>query len=170
MARLELLDTSVLLESDITEEEARAGNILNRTRTIARVPGFAKALEAVESAIKRNDSLEPIVKATVIASVVRRSPYELDRLRSSLIDSGLTSDMLEAIEEEDWTESSFSDAQKIAFQFSMMYDAGHGVTAQTYADVSKEFSETQIVELAAICGHYGGLARMAIALSFDAEK
>ncbi len=169
MARIAPKDISDI-QDDIPEAEKKSGVVLNRTRTMAHVAGLPRTIASVERFIGEHGSLSPEVKAVVIASTVRRSPYELTRLRPDLLAAGLTSDILEAIEEEDWTEPTLSEHQKIAFRFALMYDAGHGIPDAIYEELQESFSVPEIIELAAVCGHYGGLARMAIALSFDMEE
>jgi alkylhydroperoxidase family enzyme len=170
MARLDPLDASAIASVEWTRGEKTAGQTLNRTRTIAHVEGLAGALAASEALINEKCVLETLVRATVIAAVTRRSAYEKDRLAIELGTAGLTSDMLEAIEDEDWTERAFTPRQKYAFRYAMMFDAGHGIVDAVFDDLKKHFTDAEIVQLSAICVHYGGLARLAIALSFELEN
>lgn len=142
----------------------------NRIQTISRLEGFSEALNGTEKVTVANCSLEKVVTATVIAAVIRRSSYEWQRLQGYLAGAGLSGDMLEAVQDEDWTESSFSPQQKSAFRFAMLFDAGHGVGDSVFDELRAQFSEQEIIELVAVCGHFGTLARMAIALSFDPEE
>lgn len=169
MARLDQLE--------IEPKSAQTSNVSafgrtanNRIQTISRLEGYAETLSGMEKVIVANFSLEKSVTATVIAAIIRRSSYEWQRLQEYLNDAGLTDDMLEAVQDEDWTETSFSPQQKSAFRFAMLFDAGHGVADSVFDELRTQFSEQEIIELVALCGHFGTLTRMAIALSFDPEE
>lgn len=169
MARVPLIDPSDLGSDDLSDEEA-ANRPLTRTLALAAKPGLAAGLRAFGEAAETDSSLEPIVRETAILAVVRRSPYQTRLSLPRAMAAGVTEDMLEAIREEDWTEPSFSPDQKAVFRFAMTYDAGHGINDAAFDEMGAQFSPQQIVEIAALCSYYGGLARMAIALAFEAEE
>ncbi len=167
MARLETIDPASLPAAELAwAQEHRS---LNRVLTLGHVPEFLAALRALETASSAVASLEPEVRATAALAVARRSVYEMRCLAPLAASAGLTDDMVQAIEDEDWTEPSFSHRQKAALQFSLKFDAGHGVQDAFFAEIRQQFSTREIVELSAICGCHGLLARTAIALSYDAE-
>lgn len=168
MARVPLIDPSKLASGDLSDEE-KANRPLTRTLALATRPGLAAGLRAFGEAAETDSSLEPIVRETAILAVVRRSPYQTRLSLPRAMAAGITEDMLEAVQEEDWTEPSFSPDQKAVFRFAMTYDAGHGINDASFDEIRTELSPEQIVELAALCSYYGGLARMAIALAFEAE-
>ena len=78
--------------------------------------------------------------------------------------------MIQAIDDEDWTEPSFSPRQKTALQYALKYDAGHGIQDAYFDEVKRTFSAREIIELGAICGYFGLLARSAIALGYPVES
>lgn len=141
----------------------------NRTGVLAHLPGLPASLAEAEALLENSKSLDPVVRETAIVTVLRRSPYELShRLRPARL-AGLSPDMFEAIEEEDWTEPSFSEEQKAAMRFAMMFDAGHGIPSPAFDLFAETFNDQQLVELAALCAHYGACARYAIALGYRPE-
>lgn len=169
MARVPLIDPSELASRDLSNEEA-AGKPLTRTLALGARPGLAAGLRAFGEAVETDSTLEPIVRETAIMAVVRRSPYQSRLSLPRAMVAGITDDMLEAIQDEDWTEPTFSPAQKAAFRFAMTFDAGHGINDASFDEIRAEFSREQIVELVALCSYYGALARMAIALAFEFEE
>ncbi len=165
MARVPLVDRSAMTEGDFD-----GGNPSPMDRLLAWRPGLSARFRCDEELLQTDSQLGALLHETAVMSVVRRSPYETRRNMKRAIAAGLTSDMLEAIAEEDWTESSFSEAQKAVVRFAMLYDAGHGVNEPAFASVKTQLSVPQIVELAAVCSHYGGVARLAIGLALDPES
>lgn len=164
MSRVKPVDVAAL---SLVDGANRATS--NRTRVLGHKPGLPTALAEMEALLESTLSLDPLVRETAIITVLRRSPYELShRLRPARL-AGLSPDMFEAIEEEDWTETSFSDEQKAAMRFAMMFDAGHGIPSAAFEGFAEVFSDEQLVELAAICAHYGACARFAIALGYRPE-
>ena len=141
---------------------------LNRTRVLEHIDGLARSIDAVAASL--DGALDPLLAATAAVAVLRRSPYELAVALPQARAAGITPEMVEAIEDEDWTDPSFSDAQKAVFRFAMMFDAGHGVPDADFGRLRDHLNEGQIVALAALCAHYGGLARLAIALAYPPEK
>ena len=168
MSRLPMLDAAAVPPEAQSDEE-KAAAPLNRTRTLAAIDGWPTALNDGVSSLWRHGALEPALCATAIIVVSRRSPYEMAVNVPKALAAGLSDDMIEAIEDEDWTDPSFSDAQKAVFRFAMMFDAGHGIPDADFARLQDHLDESQILQLAGICTHYGGLARLAIALAYDAE-
>lgn len=141
----------------------------NRTHVLGHKPGLPTALAEMEALLESPTVLDPLVRETAIVTVLRRSPYELShRLKPARL-AGLSPDMFEAIEDEDWTEPSFSEEQKAAMRFAMMFDAGHGIPSPAFEIFAETFTDEQLVELAALCAHYGACARFAIALGYRPE-
>lgn len=169
MARVPLMDPSELASGELSDEEA-AGKPLTRTLALGAKPGLAAGLRAFGEAAEADSRLEPIVRETAILAVARRSPYQTRLSLPRALAAGISEDMLEAIQDEDWTEPSFSPAQKAVFRFAMTYDAAHGINDASFDEIQAVLSPEQIVELAALCSYYGGLARMAIALAFEFEE
>ena len=168
MSRIEPLEPAVIPNDALTSEE-KADGALNRTKTLARVHGLPTTINDVIKALWMKGTISPLLKATAIVTVVRRSPYELAVNVPKALQAGVTQDMIEAIQDEDWTDPAFDDAQKEVVRFAMMFDAGHGVPDPDFERLRAHFDDDQIVELAGVCSQYGGLARMAIALAYPSE-
>jgi len=81
--------------------------------------------------------------------------------------AGLDDDMIAAIAEEDWTDAAFDERTKVAFRFAMMYEAGHGISSSVFDGLKQQLTDPEILELAAVCSHWGARARAAIAFEFD---
>ncbi len=141
---------------------------LSRDRVLSHVPELPAAQKAVAAALERQ--LDPLLAATATAVVLRRSPYELAVAMPGACAAGLTDEMLEAIEDEDWTDPSFSDAQKAVFRFALMFDSGHGMPDADFDRVRQHLDEPATVALAALCAHAGSLARLAIALAYPPDE
>ena len=169
MSRIAPIDAGAVPEQALAKEEQSSGP-LNRTRTLAHIAGLPAALNSVVETLWADGTVAPLLKATAIIVVVRRSPYELAVNVPKALQAGVTQDMVDAIQDEDWTDPAFDDAQKAVFRFAMMFDAGHGIPDVEFNRLTEHFDDGQIVELAGICTHYGGLARMAIALTFDMDQ
>ena len=164
MARVKPVDVSTLSLVDGANSKTAS-----RTEVLGHKPGLPTALAEMEALLETSSVLDPVVRETAIVTVLRRSPYELShRLKPARL-AGLSPDMFEAIEEEDWTEPSFSEEQKAAMRFAMMFDAGHGIPEPAFEIFAETFTDAQIVELAALCAHYGACARFAIALGYRQE-
>lgn len=166
MARLETIDPAALAPHEVVS--AREDASLNRMLTLGHIPAFADAIRHLDETAAAATDLEPSVRATAALAVVRRSAYERRRLSPLAATAGLTNDQVQAIEDEDWTEPSFSAREKTALQYALKYDAGHGIQDAFFAELREQFSTVEIVELTAICACYGLLARAAIALAYDA--
>ena len=168
MSRIELLGPADVPSDALTSEEVAEG-ALNRTMTLARVDGLPTALNNVIRTLWSKGTISPLLKATAIVTVVRRSPYELAVNVPKALQAGVTRDMIDAIEDEDWTDPVLDDAQKAVVRFAMMFDAGHGIPDGEFERLRAHFDDSQIVELAGVCTQYGSLARLAIALAYPAE-
>ena len=169
MARVPLVDTDGLRQASASSD-IQPQIPLNRQRILANGPGLAEAFRELDQAHWSHLSLPGLLAATAVLAVTRRSPYEFGNFRAQAEKFGVTDDMIEAIQDEDWTDPSFSDAQKSVFRFAMMYDAGHGIPDDLFAQTSSHLDPVQIVQLASLCSVYGGFARMAIALGTDPEQ
>lgn len=141
---------------------------LGRDRILSHVPALPAAQQALAAAL--DGRLDPLLAATATAVVLRRSPYELAVAMPGARAAGLTDEMFEAIEDEDWTDPSFSDAQKAVFRFALIFDGGHGMPDADFDRVREHLDETETVALAALCAHAGSLARLAIALSYPPDQ
>lgn len=139
-------------------------------RILAWRPELVPASRQYESALEAGSLLAPLVRETAIMAVLRRSPPETARRLPKAKAAGLSAGMLEAIAEEDWTESSFSAVQKSVLRFAMLYDAGHGINEAVFSGVRENLSVPDIVELSALCSYYGGVARMAIAMGIGPDE
>jgi len=98
---------------------------------------------------------------------VRRSSVETKKRIVSARDAGLSSDMVTAIAAEDWTDDAFDERAKVAFRFAMMYEAGHGISSSVFDGLQQHLTDPEILELAAVCSHWGARARAAIAFELD---
>ena len=133
-----------------------------RVQLLASSPCFGKELLVLESKIESDSSLDRIVREIVILTALRRSRSEMEARRVISIRQGMTSELIEAIAAEDWTDPVFKPAQKAAFQYALQYDAGHLIHSTVIEAVREHFDEHMIVELAIVCGHYGSMARLAV--------
>ncbi len=169
MARVHLVDANELTPpSSATDDASRVP--INRERILANRSGLAEAYRGLNDAHWSQPSLPGLLAATAVLAVSRRSPYEFKNFRKHAEQAGVTGDMIEAIQDEDWTDPSFSEEQKTVFRFAMMYDAGHGIPDTIFEQLSSYLNAAQIVELSSLCSLYGALARMAIALGTDPEE
>jgi alkylhydroperoxidase family enzyme len=107
--------------------------------------------------------LDPVLREIAILAAVRRSTTETADRRAKAADAGLSDDMMEAIAEEDWTDPCFDDRTKVALRFAMMYEAGHGISSSVFDGLRSHLDDAEIIEMAAICSHWGTRARAAIA-------
>ena len=155
-------------DASLSMAEKRSG-VLNRTRILANSKPIARGVAMLQDSIDESESVDALTRYIVILAAVRRSPYETDRHVPLALDAGLDEDMVEAFEEEDWTHPGFTDAQRAAFRYAMLLEAGYGVQTEEFEELRRHFSAQQIVEVSAIACFHGMLARLAIALAFDSE-
>jgi alkylhydroperoxidase family enzyme len=133
-----------------------------------RPPAVVASLEELEEILEKGQ-LDPVLREIGILAAVRRSDVETARRLATARDAGLGDDMIKAIADEDWTDTCFDDRTKIAFRFAMMYEAGHGISSSVFDGLSAHLSDAEILELAAVCSHWGARARAAVGFEFTAE-
>ena len=120
MSRIEPVDPEDVREDALSSEEVADGP-LNRTRALARIAGLPPALNNLVKTLWSEGSVSPRLKATAIIAVSRRSPYEMAVNVPKALQAGLTSDMIDAIADEDWTDPAFDDAQKAVIRYAGQY-------------------------------------------------
>lgn len=144
-----------------------AGVPENRVRLLAQGKSLGDGLLDLESGIQTECDLDPTIREIVILTAIRRSKSEVATRKPISIQNGISVAMLEAILAEDWTDSVFDSAQKVAFQFALQYDSGHLINSAVVEAVKNEFDDQSIISLAIVCGHYGSMARLAIGFQLD---
>jgi len=134
----------------------------SRAQLLLNDAHFGAALLQLESSIETKCSLDAAVREVAILTVLRRSRIEIAVRTPVSKELGISSNLIEAILAEDWTDPAFSPLQKAAFQFALQYDAGHLIHKSVLESMQAQFKREDIVELALICGHYGSMARLAV--------
>ncbi len=135
---------------------------------LARVQGLPAALASVAAVIERSAFLEPTVREVAVIATVRRSSFEMAAAVAHAKAAGISGDLVEAIEDEDWTDPGFSARQKYALQYALKYDSSLGVQDAFFSELRSVFSEDEIIELTAVCALFSIRARNAIALGYGA--
>lgn len=137
-------------------------------RVMAHRPDIWSAMCAVTPALDRSE-LDPALQALAALVVARRSAYLSGQLRPAAVAAGLGEEAFEAVQEEDWTASVLTALQKAVLRFAMMYDAGYGIGNSVFDEVAASLGPGGMVELCALCTHWGGMARLAIAVDVGAD-
>ncbi|MGI9623751.1 MAG: carboxymuconolactone decarboxylase family protein [Acidimicrobiales bacterium] len=122
-----------------------------------------RALREQNEVLLDDGPLDPLLREIGVLAAVRRSPAETEARLDRARDAGLSDEMIEAISSEDWTDPAFDERTKIAFRFAMMYEAGHGISSSVFEGLQSQLDDAEILELAAVCSHWGSLARARIA-------
>jgi alkylhydroperoxidase family enzyme len=139
---------------------------MSRLDVAARRAELDDALATTELLLE-SGPLDPALREIGILTAVRRSSVETGARLAKARGAGLDEDMISAIAEEDWTDGAFDERTKVAFRFAMMYEAGHGISSSVFDGLQSQLNDAEIVELAALCSHWGARARTAIAFELD---
>lgn len=153
------------LSSDVSQlPSVDLGGQVARARVFALLPALGDLQRQLEDTVNRGLGLNPLIREIAVLTVARRSVYLMHHRRRLALDAGLTPDMIEAIEAEDYIHSGFGESQKAAFRFALMYDAGHGIGESIFSNLRAYFGPAEIVAMCALLSTWAGITRMAIAL------
>lgn len=128
-------------------------------------PGLpdVSALEDLAAGLRSSAALPAALLELARLIVVRRSATWSERCAPDARAAGLSDRVLEAAEEEDWTDSALDERSRAVFRYALLFDAGHGVGESAFDDIAKQLEPGEIAELSLHCSIWGAIARIAIA-------
>lgn len=147
------------------------GNVPNLFATLARRPALMRAAAALLREAMAPGEVASRLKELVALRVSRanRCDYCAASHTKLARAAGATEDDLIAVADPDL--GRFSDAEKAALRFAdAMSAVGGRVPAEVYEETRKHWSETGVVELAAVAGAFAMFNRLANALEVEITK
>ncbi len=120
-------------------------------------------LEALAVGLRSNATLPALLLELARMIVVRRSAAWSERCATDARVAGLSDRVLEAVDEEDWTDAAFDDRARAVFRYALLFDAGHGVGASAFDEIATQLQPGEIAELSLYCSIWGAIARVAVA-------
>jgi alkylhydroperoxidase family enzyme len=170
--RLPLVDApSDPLARDQFDRLAAGRGILNLHRMMAHAPALMKASGDMAMALRRDTELPRALAELAIlrAAQVIDSPYVFARHLPLARQSGVTEPQLDALTH--WHDSAaFTPAQKTAIGFAETLARGAAVGDAAFAELRRDFSPREIVELTMVVGFYVSTAIFIKALAIPDEK
>jgi len=174
MERLPTLERSATpqLEDFFQIWEQRMGYLPNALLTLSRKPDIVKAMAMLSKAVHNDCSLPPVVRGLVgyMASRTAQCNYCVAHTASVAVRYGVPEEMVvDMIDFE--TSPAYSEAVRAALRFARAASAQPSTMSDAImADARKHFSDTQVVEIAAICGFYGWWNRINSGLQMELEE
>jgi alkylhydroperoxidase family enzyme len=150
---------------------AAGGGILNLHRMMAHAPALMKASGDMAMVLRRDTELPRALAELAIlrAAQVIDSRYVFARHLPLARQSGVTEPQLDALSH--WRDSAaFTPAQKAAIGFAETIARGTPVGDAAFAELRRDFSPREIVELTMAVGFYLSTATFIKALAIPDEK
>jgi len=149
----------------------KRGKVTNIYKALAHKPEILATMGPFVAAVQRPDELDPRLKERIIlrVSMLNRSAYCTHAHVQISAKMGFSPD--EISEMADPTTARISDAEKAALKYAEEMTVRPGdIQDQTFDDVARHFSESQIVEITAIAALYNMINRFNEALKLDPEE
>jgi uncharacterized peroxidase-related enzyme len=175
MARVSYVDEETTEDPVILEAFERMrkkrGKVTNIYRALAHKPAILNTMGPFVAAVQQPDELDPKLKERIIlrVSMLNRSAYCSHAHEQISAKMGFTRS--EIAEMADPQTAGISDAEKAALKYSEALTVNPGsIPDETYAELARYYSESQIVEITAIAALYNMINRFNEALKLDPEE
>jgi uncharacterized peroxidase-related enzyme len=169
------------IEEETTDDEVvraafermrtKRGKVTNIYKALAHKPAIVNAIGPFVAAVQQPDELDPKLKERIIlrVSILNRSAYCTHAHEQISAKMGFTPD--EIAEMEHPQEARISEAERAALRYSEELTLSPGsILDQTYRDLARYYSESQIVEITALAALYNMINRFNEALKLDPEE
>ena len=146
------------------------GLVPNAYRMLGHSPMALARMYEFFKAFWQESDIEPLLRETVILRVAQllACDYEWGRHRSLAREVGVTDDKVRALGA--WPENPmFSASERAALAVVDSATKGVSASEQEIAGLKAHFSDRQIVELLALIGLYGMMARLLLSLEVELE-
>ena len=170
--RLPLVDASDdAAARELFGKLAAGGRLLNLHRMMAHAPALMKASGELAQALRRETKLARPLAELVILRIAQVTDCEYIHARHLPLarDCGVTEPQIEQLA--DWPHGVvFTPAQKAALRFAESAALLRPVEDAAFAQLRREFSPQEIVEIAMLAGNYVSTAIFIKALAVPAEQ
>ena len=168
------------IEEDATEDpiirdafermRRKRGKVTNIYKAMAHKPAILKTIGPFVAAVQQPDELDPKLKERIIlrVSLLNRSAYCSYAHEQISAKMGFTED--EIAEMSSPQTAAIGEAEKAALAYSEALTVNPGdISDDTYSELAKYYSDSQIVEITAIAALYNMVNRFNQALKLDPE-
>jgi uncharacterized peroxidase-related enzyme len=151
--------------------DTRLGYLPNTILTMSRKPGIVTAFARLSEAVHNDCSLPPQVRGLVgfMSSHTASCNYCMAHTATAAVRYGIPEAFVLNLMDFD-TDPIYSDQLRAALRFSRAVSSQPStINDEILRDVRKHFSDTQVIEIIAICSFYGWLNRMNSGLQMELE-
>jgi len=173
MARVSYVATSEA-EGDarevFTKMEDRGQDIINLHRALGNVPGSLRSFLRLGNSLLFRGALPHELRELAIMRLAqtRGADYEWAHHAPLALRAGMTQQQIDQLA--DWQGSeAFDDRACAVLRYVDAVLAGQGVPDDVFEGLRAHLSEGETVELTLVCGYWGMVASMLVALEIDVE-
>ncbi len=150
--------------------EERGADVLNLFRTVGNSPGTLRNFMRLGSSLLRFGILPPVLRELAILRVAQLTgaKYEWAHHIPIARAAGVSDEEIAALER--WaTATEFDDQQRAVLAYVQAATSEVTVLDDVFEAVRQHLSEGEIVELTLVCGYWGMVARVLVAIQVDLE-
>jgi alkylhydroperoxidase family enzyme len=153
-----------------TKMEERGQNIINLHRALGNVPGSLRSFLRLGNSLLFRGKLPHGLRELAIMRLAqtRGADYEWAHHAPLALQAGLSQQQIDELK--GWQESqAYDERERAVLGYVDAVLAGEGVPDAVFEAVRSHLSESETVELTLVCGYWGMVASMLVALAVDVE-
>lgn len=150
--------------------EQRGSDVLNLFRTVANSPGTLRNFMRLGSSLLRYGILPPVLRELAILRVAQLTGAEYEWAHHMPIAraAGVSEEQIAALERGE-NAPEFDDQQRAVLAYVEAATLDVKVPDDIFGAAREHLSEGEVVELTLVCGYWGMVARILVAIQVDVE-
>ena len=161
MEPLEVKDTPEFMQEKLQVWQERMGYVPNTILTMARKPKLVQAMAMLSEAVHNDSSLPATLRGLIGLASSAAAGCMFCTAHSAAATEKYGADREKVAKYYEYeTNDLFSDAERAAMRYAQRASSTpNAVTDESFAELRKYFSDTEIVEIQAVVSYYGFLNR-----------